>query len=121
MYHCVKSVCIWGYFGLHSPAFGVNSERHGVSLRIQSECGKIQIRITPDTDTFHAVYICIYKLYVHMIYIYVYVYIYIYVYVYAYVYIYIYIYRHTFSSCLLQHCNIYYLCHNVCSPMLSMT
>ena len=26
-----------------------------------------------------------------------------------------------FSSCLLQHCNIYYLCHNVYSPMLFMT
>ena len=27
----------------------------GVSLRIQSECGKIRTRITPNTDTFHAV------------------------------------------------------------------
>ena len=26
-----------------------------VSLRIQSECGKMQTRITPSTDTFHAV------------------------------------------------------------------
>ena len=25
-----------------------------VSLRIQSECGKMQTRITPNTDTFHA-------------------------------------------------------------------
>ena len=25
-----------------------------VSLRIQSECGKMRTRITPNTDTFHA-------------------------------------------------------------------
>ena len=28
----------------------------GVSLRIQSKCGKIRTRITPNTDTFYAVY-----------------------------------------------------------------
>ena len=60
--HCVKSVHIWSYSGPHFPAFGRNTERYGVSLRIQSECGKIQTRITPNTDTFHAVQIqlCIY-------------------------------------------------------------
>ena len=31
-------------------------ERYGVSLRIQSECGKMQTRITPNTDTFYAVH-----------------------------------------------------------------
>ena len=30
-----------------------------VSLRIQSECEKMRARITPNTDTFHAVYIMI--------------------------------------------------------------
>ena len=30
-------------------------ERYSVSLRIQSESGKMQTRITPNTDTFHAV------------------------------------------------------------------
>ena len=30
-------------------------ERHGVSLRIQSECDKMRTRITPNTGTFHAV------------------------------------------------------------------
>ena len=29
--------------------------RYGKILRIQSECGKIQTRITPNTDAFHAV------------------------------------------------------------------
>ena len=42
--HRVKGVCIRSYFGPHFPphfpAFGLNTERYGVSLRIQSECGK---------------------------------------------------------------------------------
>ena len=37
---------------------GLNTERHGVSLSIQSKCGKMRTRITPNTDTFHAV--CLY-------------------------------------------------------------
>ena len=55
-YHCVESVRIRSYSGPHFPAFGMNTERNGVSLRIQSECGKMMTRITPNTDTFHAVY-----------------------------------------------------------------
>ena len=50
-----KSVRIQSYFGLHFPAFGLNMERYGVSLHIQSKCGKIRTRITPNTDTFYAV------------------------------------------------------------------
>ena len=34
----IEKVRIWGYFGPHFPAFGLNMERYGVSLRIQSEC-----------------------------------------------------------------------------------
>ena len=30
--------------GLYFPAFGLNTERYEVSLRIQSECGKIRTR-----------------------------------------------------------------------------
>ena len=56
-YHCVKSVCIRGYSGPYFPAFGLNTERFRISLRIQSKCGKIRSRITANTDTFHAVYI----------------------------------------------------------------
>ena len=33
-------------------------ERYSLSLRIQSKCGKMRTRITPNTDTFHAVYWC---------------------------------------------------------------
>ena len=47
-----KSVRIWSYFGPYFPAFGLNAERYGVSLRIQSECGKMRTRITPNRDTF---------------------------------------------------------------------
>ena len=50
--HCVKSVRIRSYSGLHFPAFELNMERYSVSLRIQSECGKIRTRATPNTDTF---------------------------------------------------------------------
>ena len=46
-FHCVKSVSC-----LYFPAFGLNTERYGVSFRIQSEYGKIRIRKTSNTDTF---------------------------------------------------------------------
>ena len=51
----VKSVRIWSYSGPYFPAFGLNTERYKVSLHIQFECGKMLSRITPNTDTFHAV------------------------------------------------------------------
>ena len=55
LFHCVKCVRIRSYSGPYFPAFRLNTERYGVSLLIQSECGKIRTRITPNTDTFHAV------------------------------------------------------------------
>ena len=51
--HSVKSVRIRSYFVPHFPAFGLNTKRYSVSLRIQSECGKMRTRITPNTDTFY--------------------------------------------------------------------
>ena len=53
--HFVKSVCIRSYSGPHFPAFGLNTKRYSVFLRIQSECGKMRAKIIPDTDTFYAV------------------------------------------------------------------
>ena len=53
--YCVKNVRIWRYSGPYFPAFGLNTERYEVSLRNQSQCGKIRTRITPNTETFHAV------------------------------------------------------------------
>ena len=44
--NCVKSVRIRSYSGPHFPAF---------SLRIQREYEKMQTRITPNKNTFHAV------------------------------------------------------------------
>ena len=38
--HCVKSVRIRSFSGPYFPAFRLNTERHGLSFRIQSECGK---------------------------------------------------------------------------------
>ena len=43
------------FFWLVSPAFGLNTERYSVSLRIQSECEKIQTRKTSNTDMFPTV------------------------------------------------------------------
>ena len=42
--HCVKSVPIRCFFWTTFPAFGLNTERCGVSPRNQSECGKIRTR-----------------------------------------------------------------------------
>ena len=56
--HSVKNVRTRSYSGPHFPAFEMNRERYevyGVSLRIQSECGKMWTRITPNKDTFGAV------------------------------------------------------------------
>ena len=41
------------YSELFWSAFSRIWTRYGVSLRIQSECGKMQTRITPNTDTFY--------------------------------------------------------------------
>ena len=53
--HCVKNVRIWSFSGPYFPAFRLNTEKYRVSVRIQSECGKIWTRKTPNADTFHAV------------------------------------------------------------------
>ena len=51
----LREKCIWSFSGPHFPAFGLNTERYGVSLCIQSKCGKVRTRKTPNTNTFHAV------------------------------------------------------------------
>ena len=53
--HCMKSVRIRSYSGPYIPTFGLNTERCGLFLRIQSGCGEIRARITPNTGTFYAV------------------------------------------------------------------
>ena len=55
----MKSVRIRGYSGLHFPAFGLNTERCRVSLSVQSECGKMLTRITPNKVLFKAVGVCV--------------------------------------------------------------
>ena len=49
------SELLWSTFFMHFPAFGLNAERYGVSLRIQYECRKMRTRKSPNTDTFDAV------------------------------------------------------------------
>ena len=52
----MKSVHIRSYSGPHFPAFGLNTERHGITKKdIQSESGIMRTRITPNTDTFYPV------------------------------------------------------------------
>ena len=49
LHHCEKRIHIRSL-----PAFG--PERYSVSLHIQSECGEIRTKKTPNTDTFYAVH-----------------------------------------------------------------
>ena len=51
----MKSVFIRSFPSPYFPAFGLNTERYSVLLRIQSKCCKIWARKIPNTDTFHAV------------------------------------------------------------------
>ena len=55
--HCVISARIWNFSSPFFLAFELNTERYGVSLRIQSECGKIWIRKAPNTNTFYVVFV----------------------------------------------------------------
>ena len=48
----VKSVRIRSYSGAHYLVFGLNTERYGVSLRIQSKYGKMRTRITRERTLF---------------------------------------------------------------------
>ena len=49
---CVKSVSILSFSGPDFPLVGLNIKIYFVNLRIQSECGKIRTRKTPNRDTF---------------------------------------------------------------------
>ena len=69
-HHYVKSVRIWSYSGPHFPAFGLNTERYTASLRIQSKCGNMPTRITPNTENFNRVHLlsawCLLKGHTHL-------------------------------------------------------
>ena len=58
----MRNVRTRSFSGLYFPAFGLNIEIYGVfSIHIQSECGKIQTRKTPNMDTFYAVEVVSYS------------------------------------------------------------
>ena len=55
--HLVKGFRVTNNSCPYFPILGWNTERQSVSLRIQSECWKMQTRITQNPDTFHALLI----------------------------------------------------------------
>ena len=53
--NALDEMCPYSDFsGPYFLAFRLNTGRYRVSLRIQSKCGKIRTRKTPNADTFHA-------------------------------------------------------------------
>ena len=52
---CAENARIRSFSGLYFPAFGLNTGRFSVSLRIKSKCRKIWTRKTPNKDPFHTV------------------------------------------------------------------
>ena len=48
------------YSGPLFPSFGLSTERYGVSLRIQFKCRQMRTRVTPNTNAFHAVEMCLF-------------------------------------------------------------
>ena len=54
--HCVKRVLFRSFPSPYFPAFGLNTERLSVSLRIQSKCRKMRIRITSIRTVFMQCY-----------------------------------------------------------------
>ena len=52
---CLKSVRIWSHSGPFFPAFGLNTGRYSVSLRVQSEWGEMWTRMAPNASTCYAV------------------------------------------------------------------
>ena len=53
--HCVKSVRIRSFSGPYFTAFRQSTERYSISLRLQSEFGKLRTRKTSNTDSSHTV------------------------------------------------------------------
>ena len=45
---CPYSELFWSAFFPHFPSFGLNTKRYGVSLRIQSEYGKMPEKCGPE-------------------------------------------------------------------------
>ena len=55
---CPYSELFWSTFFPHFPTFGLNTDRYSPYLvRIRANVGKMRTRITPNTDTFYAVWV----------------------------------------------------------------
>ena len=61
--HCVKSIRIRSFSAPYFLAFGLNTEVYVANLRIQSECGKIRTRKTPNKAIFYVVAVFVFFLY----------------------------------------------------------
>ena len=61
----LKSFFVRSFSGPYFSAFGLNTEIYSAYFRIQSECGKMQTRKPPNTNTFHAV--CLYVVIVNIL------------------------------------------------------
>ena len=55
MVHYVESARIGSFSGPYFSVFELNTNRYEISVRVQSKCGKIRTRKTPNLDTFHVV------------------------------------------------------------------
>ena len=58
-HHCVKSVCIRSHSGPHFSCIFSHSEWMSIypySVQMRENAGKMRTRITPNTDSFHAVH-----------------------------------------------------------------
>ena len=53
--HCLKSIRIWSFSSPYFLVLRFNMEIYFLSGHIQSECGEMRTRKTPNTDTFQAV------------------------------------------------------------------
>ena len=53
--HCMKSFRIGSFSGPRFPAFGLNTEKYTVYLRIYLKSGEMRTRTTPITDAFNTV------------------------------------------------------------------
>ena len=53
--NCVEILGVRSFFRPYFPTFGLNTERYGVFVRIQSKFGKMRTRKISNIDIFHAV------------------------------------------------------------------
>ena len=61
--HSLKSVHIRSFFAPYFLEFRLDTGKYGVSLHIQSKCGKMRARKIPNMDNFYVVELCLSNLF----------------------------------------------------------